>query len=313
MAKILGNTTATPLKVDGELSTTSTNPVQNKVVTKGLDDKVDKREGKGLSSNDFTNEYKSMLDNRMIEYVGGGIGANKNLITAKAAFGLVADKTQELEETIYGVMDDEVAALDNRKVEKVEGKGLSTYDFNDTYQKMLAGVVYKGEQIESKSIAIASARAVYEFVGDAKQELRMQKIFETTVTEENTSPIQISEDMNGNPFKLDEVFIQINLPTVLTEAKPWWFYANGKNVEDNYLFYMSTNTTGKRYVFKAERMCENVWFTLRNTNLTASVNNNLYYSSYAMSGVDYIKSLGFYCSGIPVGSTVVVCGRKVVE
>jgi predicted phosphodiesterase len=34
MAKIVGNTTATPLKVDSELSTTSTNPVQNKVIAK---------------------------------------------------------------------------------------------------------------------------------------------------------------------------------------------------------------------------------------------------------------------------------------
>lgn len=57
---------------DDHLSTTSKNPVQNKVVTNALNNKagkaelntkVDKEEGKGLSSNDFTDKDKENLDN----------------------------------------------------------------------------------------------------------------------------------------------------------------------------------------------------------------------------------------------------------
>lgn len=57
---------------DDHLSTTSINPVQNKVVTNALNNKaskadlnakVDKEEGKGLSSNDFTDKDKENLDN----------------------------------------------------------------------------------------------------------------------------------------------------------------------------------------------------------------------------------------------------------
>lgn len=57
---------------DDHLSSTSKNPVQNKVITQALNDKanrtelntkVDKEEGKGLSSNDFTDEDKGNLDN----------------------------------------------------------------------------------------------------------------------------------------------------------------------------------------------------------------------------------------------------------
>lgn len=47
---------------DNFLSQTSENAVQNKVITKALDDKVDKELGKGLSENDFTNIYRQKLD-----------------------------------------------------------------------------------------------------------------------------------------------------------------------------------------------------------------------------------------------------------
>lgn len=48
--------------VDSTLSATSTNPVQNKIITNSLNDKVNKVDGKGLSTNDFTNEYKNKID-----------------------------------------------------------------------------------------------------------------------------------------------------------------------------------------------------------------------------------------------------------
>lgn len=48
--------------VDSSLSTTSTNPVQNKVITDALNTKVSKEFGKGLSTNDFTNYYKEQIE-----------------------------------------------------------------------------------------------------------------------------------------------------------------------------------------------------------------------------------------------------------
>lgn len=47
--------------VDSALSSTSTNPLQNKVVSEALDGKVDKVNGKGLSSNDYTTAEKNKL------------------------------------------------------------------------------------------------------------------------------------------------------------------------------------------------------------------------------------------------------------
>ena len=47
--------------VDSNLSNTSTNPVQNKVIHTALTTKVDKESGKGLSTNDYTTTDKNKL------------------------------------------------------------------------------------------------------------------------------------------------------------------------------------------------------------------------------------------------------------
>lgn len=71
---------------DAELSSTSTNPVQNKVIKVALDDKVDKVEGKQLSTEDFTTELKEKL-NELSEigqsdeiYVGSEMPTDDNIV-----------------------------------------------------------------------------------------------------------------------------------------------------------------------------------------------------------------------------------------
>lgn len=64
---------ATKVTVDAALSTSSVNPVQNKVIKGALDTKVDVEEGKGLSTNDYSNADKSKL-------AGIAAGAQVNVI-----------------------------------------------------------------------------------------------------------------------------------------------------------------------------------------------------------------------------------------
>ena len=59
--------------VDSELSSTSVNPVQNKVINTALGTKVDKVSGKGLSTNDYTSAEKTKLS-------GIESGANKTVV-----------------------------------------------------------------------------------------------------------------------------------------------------------------------------------------------------------------------------------------
>lgn len=47
--------------IDSALSTTSENPVQNKVITNALNGKVNTETGKGLSTNDYTNAEKASV------------------------------------------------------------------------------------------------------------------------------------------------------------------------------------------------------------------------------------------------------------
>ena len=55
-------TTEVKLTIDSELSESSENAVQNKVITQELNNKVNKENGKGLSSNDFTDALKTKLE-----------------------------------------------------------------------------------------------------------------------------------------------------------------------------------------------------------------------------------------------------------
>lgn len=82
-----------------------------------LDKKVDKVEGKGLSANDFTDEYKETLDDldtdldkKVDKVTGKGLSTN--------------DFTNVYKETLDGLD----TAL-GKKVDKVTGKGLSTEDY----------------------------------------------------------------------------------------------------------------------------------------------------------------------------------------
>lgn len=50
------------IDVDSALSSASENPVQNKVIKAALDNKVDKVNGKGLSTNDYTTAEKNKLE-----------------------------------------------------------------------------------------------------------------------------------------------------------------------------------------------------------------------------------------------------------
>lgn len=57
--------------VDTALSANSTNPVQGKVIYEALTKKVDTVDGKGLSTNDFTDIYKNSIDSIIGDYSQG--------------------------------------------------------------------------------------------------------------------------------------------------------------------------------------------------------------------------------------------------
>lgn len=123
-----------------------------------FDKKVDKEEGKGLSSNDFTNEHKQKLEKLQPTDVsgllpkGGYDGTGQQL---KEAIDGLQTKMQQVETTLS--VDDtdfdtlqEIATqvksnknleqLLTGKVNKEEGKGLSSNDFTNELKQKLEGL-----------------------------------------------------------------------------------------------------------------------------------------------------------------------------
>ncbi len=116
------------ISVDSEMSDTSTNPVQNKIVKKYIDDhKVEKVAGKGLSTNDYTTAEKNKLS-------GIEDGANNYTHPDTHPASMI-----EQDETHRFVTDAEKAAWNN-KVDKISGKGLSANDYTTAEKNKLSGI-----------------------------------------------------------------------------------------------------------------------------------------------------------------------------
>lgn len=113
---------ATKTVVDADLSADSTNPVENKAVKAALDTKVDKVDGKALSTNDFTDALKTKLE---------GIAEGATAITVDTALDAASANPVE---------NKAVKAAIDTKVDKVEGKGLSTNDYTTDEKTKLAGI-----------------------------------------------------------------------------------------------------------------------------------------------------------------------------
>ena len=143
--------------VDSALSSTSTNPVQNKIInTKfdsiqaDIDSKVDAIDGKGLSTNDLTATLKSNYDaaythsqqahapsdaekNVIIGIQKNGTDLTVNSSTRKVNI-TVPTKTSDLTNDSNFATTTDLDA----KVDKVTGKGLSTNDYTTAEKDKLA-------------------------------------------------------------------------------------------------------------------------------------------------------------------------------
>lgn len=131
------------ITVDSSLSLTSANPVQNKVVTEELNKKVEKVDGKGLSSNDYTT-------------------ADKEKLTGLSNYDDTAINKAISDERNRAIAAESI--LITGKVDKESGKGLSTNDYTTADKQKLSGLpgqVYSKEEVDSRilgpiSVSISS-------------------------------------------------------------------------------------------------------------------------------------------------------------
>lgn len=122
-------------------NTTDANKPVSVATQAALDTKVDKEAGKGLSTNDYTNEEKNKLDSieegAEVNVVISVAGKTGTVTVTKADVGLGnVDNTSDSAKPISTATQ---AALNN-KVDIVAGKGLSTEDFTTVEKNKLSGV-----------------------------------------------------------------------------------------------------------------------------------------------------------------------------
>ena len=214
---------------DQELSDQSTNAISNRAVTIALRGKVDEVEGKGLSSNDYTDAEREKLAS-LENYDDSGIkeglkkkqdaiedldeirqGASKGATALQAVPSEYAKKTEVAEE--YAKKTDVANGLSG-KVDKVAGKGLSTHDFNDSMVKAIERA--SNEPIGINWEDLKDLRGNNELIPG-----RLYRItdFVTTTTQENTQSA-------GHRF--DIIVLALDGHTLAEEA--WAIYSE----EDSY-------------------------------------------------------------------------------
>lgn len=139
------------ITVDSYLSETSTNAVQNKVVTKALKDKQDVisdlatiRSGaaKGATAiqehQDISGKQDKLVSGQNIKTINGKSILGSGNIVIEGGSGGSVDLTGYATE-------DYVDSKVDKKVDKVDGKGLSTNDYTNTDKQKLAGIANGAE------------------------------------------------------------------------------------------------------------------------------------------------------------------------
>lgn len=125
------------IDVDNELSSTSTNPVENKVITAALEKKVSKEPGKGLSSNDFTNEEKQKL---------AGL---ENYNDAEIKQDIYSKLDQKANKSELTELSEEIVSFQNEKIPLTNNRFFNAMDvavgnvFIDEYGSEGSGVACK--------------------------------------------------------------------------------------------------------------------------------------------------------------------------
>ena len=134
-----GNTVDIPVGdlVEGLVNSTD---LQN-----ALDTKVDKVSGKGLSTNDLTNELVSKINSALQEHQPLDNYATLEQVNAKYTKPSTGIPKTDLESSVQSSLNKADTALQEHqdisgKVDKVEGKGLSTNDYTNTDKSKLDGL-----------------------------------------------------------------------------------------------------------------------------------------------------------------------------
>lgn len=191
--------------IDSALSSSSTNPVQNKVIKESLDNKVDKVTGKGLSTNDFTNADKTKLS-------GIEEGATKTIVDTelsststnpvqnKAVQTLIARLVDAVAKNGFDIETAYTSSASNNTTNALSNSNLSVAS-NGTYARLSLPYLYKsGTAMFSctvSEIAILGGTVQIRFAKNSDSSNSIANPINITGNDEYTREIVVEEDTPG--------------------------------------------------------------------------------------------------------------------
>lgn len=161
-------------------------------ISTSTEDKVDKEDGKGLSSNDFTDEYKVKVDS--IANVATDITTIQSTLDTKVdkdGNKVLSDNnfTNELKQKVESI--DALNTTLDTKVDKVNGKSLSSNDFTAEYKNkvdLIDGIQTKVDRLERASDVIEITAV------DGNITLETNKIYRTNINSDTTFILPTIDD-----------------------------------------------------------------------------------------------------------------------
>ena len=161
-------------------------------ISTSTEDKVDKEDGKGLSSNDFTDEYKGKVDS--IANVTTDITTIQSTLDTKVdkdGNKVLSDNnfTNELKQKVESI--DALNTTLDTKVDKVNGKSLSSNDFTTEYKSkvdLIDGIQTKVDRLERASDVIEITAV------DGNITLETNKIYRTNISSDTTFILPTIDD-----------------------------------------------------------------------------------------------------------------------
>lgn len=188
------NLSALDITVDNELKDDSTNPVQNKVIKAAIDDKVDVEEGKGLSTNDFTDELKTKLD---------GIDMLTKVDVIEGKTLTTNDFTDELKSKLEDINM-------STKVDVEQGKGLSSNDFTNDLKTKLEDI----DMTSKVDVVNGKGLSTNDFTNDLKTKLEGIDM-STKVSVEQGKGLSTNDFTNALKTKLEGIDMSSKVDTVV--------------------------------------------------------------------------------------------------
>lgn len=162
--------------VDTQISSTSENPVQNKVIKSALDEKVDIVQGKGLSTNDYTDSDKQKLS-------GIDAGAEVNVLEGIKVNGTDAVITNKVASISVPIVD---PTLDGTSSNAVENQAV----YNELQDRVnLNGDTMKGDLTLYRNPTNNLHAATKQYVDDSTSSV--STTIQTQIDTKSNKPTQV--------------------------------------------------------------------------------------------------------------------------